>query len=101
MAVTVDMWHLLELMVSRGAPALHRASGSPPRLRVDGALAPLAHAEALTPPDTARLAYGLLSDAQKRQFEETQELDFAFGIDALGRLRCILFTNRVAVGAAV
>jgi len=101
MAVTVDMWHLLELMVSRGASDLHLASGSPPRLRVDGALAPLAHAEALTPPDTARLAYGLLSDAQKRQFEETQELDFAFGIDALGRFRCNLYRDRGAVAAAI
>ena len=101
MAVTVDMWHLLELMVSRGASDLHLASGSPPRLRVDGALAPLAHAEALTPADTARLAYGLLSDAQKRQFEETQELDFAFGIEAVGRFRCNLYRDRGAVAGAI
>ena len=99
--MTIDMGHLLELLVSRGASDLHIASGSPPRLRVDGALSPLTEAEALTPPETQRLAYSLLSDAQKQQFEERQELDFAFGIPDLGRFRCNLYRDRGAVAAAI
>jgi twitching motility protein PilT len=99
--MTVDMGHLLQVMVSRGASDLHIASGSPPRLRVDGALAPVTDAEALTPPETERLAYSLLSDAQKRQFEESQELDFAFGIPDVGRFRCNLYRDRGAVAVAI
>jgi twitching motility protein PilT len=97
----IDMRHLMEIVVSRGASDLHIAAGSPPRLRVDGALAPLAETDPLTPSDTMRLAYGLLTDRQRQQFEDTQELDFAFGIAALGRFRCNLYRDRGAVAAAI
>lgn len=99
--MTVEMGHLLELLVSRGASDLHIASGSPPRLRIDGALTPLPEVEALTPPETQRLAYSLLNDAQRQQFEDSQELDFAFGIQDLGRFRGNLYRERGAVAAAI
>ena len=41
----------------------------------------------------------MLTDAQKKRFEETQELDFSFGIRGLARFRCNLFNQRGAVGA--
>jgi twitching motility protein PilT len=53
----------------------------------------------LTPSDTKTLAYSVLTDAQKKRFEETQELDFSFGIRGLARFRCNLFNQRGAVGA--
>ena len=95
------MGALLALMVSRGASDLHIASGSPPRLRVDGALTPLTAAEVLTPRETQRLAYSLLDDAQRQQFEDRHELDFAFGIPDLGRFRCNLYRDRGAVAVAI
>ena len=39
----------------------------------------------LTPADTKQLVYSVLTDAQKKRFEETLELDFSFGIKGLGR----------------
>ena len=53
----------------------------------------------LTPSDTKTLAYSVLTDAQKKRFEETQELDFSFGIRGLARFRCNLFNQSGAVGA--
>jgi twitching motility protein PilT len=99
--MTVEMRRLLEALASQGASDLHLASGSPPRFRVDGALAPLAGAEPLTPPEIEAMAYSLLGDAQKRQFEEHQELDFAFGIEGQGRFRCNLYRDRGAVAVAI
>jgi Tfp pilus assembly protein, pilus retraction ATPase PilT len=42
----------------------------------------------------------VLTDSQKKRFEETMELDFSFGIKAIGaRFRCNVFNQRGAVGA--
>ena len=49
--------------------------------------------------DTKQLVYSVLTDAQKKRFEETMELDFSFGIRGLARFRCNVFNQRGAVGA--
>ena len=53
----------------------------------------------MTPADTKQLTYSVLTDAQKKRFEETLELDFSFGIKGLARFRCNMFNQRGAVGA--
>ena len=49
------------------------------------------------PAETKALAYSVLTDAQKKRFEETLELDFSFGIRGLARFRCNMFNQRGAV----
>ena len=41
----------------------------------------------------------MLTDAQKKRFEETLELDFSFGIRGIARFRCNVFNQKGAVGA--
>jgi twitching motility protein PilT len=53
----------------------------------------------LGPAETKALAYSVLTDSQKKRFEETLELDFSFGIRGLARFRCNLFNQRGAVAA--
>jgi twitching motility protein PilT len=53
----------------------------------------------MQPADTKQLVYSVLTDAQKKRFEETMELDFSFGIRGLARFRCNVFNQRGAVGA--
>jgi twitching motility protein PilT len=53
----------------------------------------------LTPTDTKSLSYAVLTDAQKKRFEETKELDFSFGIRGVARFRCNMFNQKGAVGA--
>lgn len=77
---------------------LHLAINSPPRVRVHGKLVPLNHPP-LEPPDTKRLAYSVMTDAQKYKFESNLEVDFSFGIKGLSRFRANVFTQRGAVGA--
>ncbi len=78
---------------------LHLSIGSPPQVRVHGELEKMSpHAE-LTPTDTKSLSYAVLTDAQKKRFEETKELDFSFGIRGLARFRCNMFNQKGAVGA--
>ncbi len=54
----------------------------------------------LTPAETKQLVYSVLTDSQKKRFEESMELDFSFGIKAIAsRFRCNVFNQRGAVGA--
>jgi len=87
-------------MIEHGATDLHITTGSPPQIRVDGRLVPL-DLPPLTPADTKRLCYSILTDAQKHRFEEEHELDFSFGIKGLSRFRGNLFLQRGAVAAAI
>ena len=41
----------------------------------------------------------MLTDAQKKRFEESLELDFSFGIRGIARFRCNVFNQRGAVAA--
>ena len=77
---------------------LHIATDTPPQVRVHGDLQRLQLPE-LTPAETKQLVYSVLTDAQKKRFEETMELDFSFGIKGLARFRCNVFNQRGAVGA--
>ncbi len=89
----------LREMVEQGASDLHVTADSPPQIRLHGKLQPLKHPP-LTPTDTKNLGYSLLTDAQKRVFEETNELDFSFGLKGLSRFRGNLFLQKGAVGGA-
>ena len=90
---------LLKEMVGMQGSDLHLSIGSPPQTRVHGELERmLTHAE-LTPTETKSLSYSVLTDAQKKRFEETKELDFSFGIRGLARFRCNMFNQKGAVGA--
>jgi len=89
---------LLKTTVELDGSDLHITTDTPPQVRVHGHLTRL-EGQALTPTDTKQLAYSVLTDAQKKRFEETMELDFSFGIKNLARFRCNMFNQRGAVGA--
>jgi twitching motility protein PilT len=99
--MAANMAELLQILVERGASDLHITSGTYPQIRLSGRLVPLAELEVLTPQDTQRLAYSVLNESQKQQFEERDELDLSFGIQDLARFRCNVYRQRGAVGAAV
>ncbi len=89
---------LLQQMVGMDGSDLHLTTNTPPQVRVHGHLQRLAGTD-LAPADTKQLCYSVLTDAQKKRFEETLELDFSFGINGVARFRCNMFNQRGAVGA--
>ena len=68
--MAATMADLLQILVDRGGSDLHITTGTYPSIRVAGKLVPLTQFEQLTPQDTQRLAYSVLSEAQKQKFEE-------------------------------
>jgi twitching motility protein PilT len=97
---TPGIHQLLKFMVDNTASDLHITPGTPPQLRIDGSLRPL-NVPTLTPPETKKIAYSLLTDAQKHLFEEDKELDFSFGVKGLSRFRANVFQTRGSVGVAI
>jgi twitching motility protein PilT len=89
---------LLQKVVELEGSDLHLTTKTPPQIRVHGHLERLDGPD-LAPADTKQLTYSVLTDAQKKRFEEKLELDFSFGIQGVGRFRCNMFFQRGAVGA--
>src|SRR6186997_1132200 len=89
---------LLKTLVDHSGSDLHITTNTPPQIRVHGHLAPL-DLPVLGPAETKALAYSVLTDAQKKRFEESLELDFSFGIRGIARFRCNVFNQRGAVAA--
>src|SRR3954454_458795 len=89
---------LLKTVIDLDGSDLHLTTQTPPQIRVHGKLQTL-DLPVLGPSDTKALAYSVLTDAQKKRFEEALELDFSFGIRGLARFRCNVFNQRGAVAA--
>jgi twitching motility protein PilT len=89
---------LLKTLVENSGSDLHITINTPPQIRVHGHLQRLEGAD-LTAAETKQLSYSVLTDSQKKRFEETLELDFSFGIKGMARFRCNMFNQRGAVGA--
>jgi twitching motility protein PilT len=90
---------LLKTTVDQGASDLHIAAGTPPQIRLRGSLVPL-NFPTLTPSDTQGLCYSVITDMQKKKFEETHELDFSFSQKGVSRFRGNLYFDRGAVAGA-
>lgn len=90
---------LLKLVVERGGSDLHLAVGVPPVLRIDGELMPTDYGR-LTPQDTQRLAYDILTDEQIQRFEATLELDFSYSLAKVSRFRVNVYRDKGTVAAA-
>ena len=96
MTLKVSLQQLLKTQADQGASDLHITVGTAPQLRINGNLCPV-KIDALTPADTEALCYSILTEEQKRVFEENRELDLSFSIKGVARFRANIFRQRTAV----
>jgi twitching motility protein PilT len=89
----------LQELVRRGGSDLHLKVGRPPLLRIHGELAETELPQ-LRPEDLKRCAEQLLSPRQREEFAEQKEIDFAVGVQGLGRFRANVFQQRGTLGMA-
>jgi twitching motility protein PilT len=99
--MSVNLRALLEEMIEKEASDLHITAGERPKLRVDGDITDSSVPDVLTPKDTLQLAYSVLTENQKKRFEQEDELDFSFGIQNLARFRGNVFKQRGCVALAI
>jgi twitching motility protein PilT len=96
----VTLEELLRVMMERKSSDLHITAGSPPRIRVDGALVPTEY-EMMDAETVQKIIYSILDNEQVAKFESEKELDMSFGISGIGRFRVNVFYQRGAVGTAI
>jgi len=94
----ISLPELLRKLKELGGSDLHLTTASPPQVRIDGRLRPL-DLPPLTAAETKRLAYSVLTDAQKHRLEENLELDFSFGVKDVSRFRGNIFYQRGAIAS--
>jgi twitching motility protein PilT len=95
----LDPW--LQVLWDQQGSDLLLASGSPPRVRVDGGLRPLDNVAALTGSEITDLVSKMLTPAQAAILEENQDVDFSLTWGDRARLRGSAFRQRGELALAL
>lgn len=90
---------LLEEVVQRGASDLHISANLPPVFRVDGKLV-RREGNPMTPHEVEDLLFPMLSNEQRRNLEQTWEIDLSYGVRGIGRFRVNIYKDRGNYAAA-
>ena len=94
-----DIKKLLQSVVTYGASDLHLVTRSEPQIRLDGKLKPV-NLPILDGDDVQEMCYSLLTEKQKQEFEEFNELDYALLLPGIGRFRANYYRTMGDVAAA-
>ena len=81
----LDAW--LTDLEKKGGSDLHLAAGLAPRMRCRGALTGVEGQPDLTDASLRELMREIVSDAQWQEYEDTGDLDFAYGVTGVARFR--------------
>jgi twitching motility protein PilT len=93
----VSVIPFLRALVESGGSDLHCKVGSAPRVRVDGVLRKLQVPD-LRPEDTEHMVREVLRGDLIESFARSNEADFAYGIEGVGRFRVNVFRQRGSAG---
>lgn len=88
---------LLKLMVQKNASDLFITAGMAPSLKINGKLTPVTKSS-LTPAQAKETVFGIMSEAQKEEFTQHSECNFAISASGIGRFRVSAFIQRNHAG---
>jgi len=94
----VGLDDLLRFITKKGASDLHLKPGRPPLLRLQGRLMPIKSVP-LKPQEVEGMVLPLLSESQRKKFEERQSVDLGYGLAGVARFRCNVFQQRGSIAA--
>jgi len=98
MSLTMDLHELITLASTKKASDLFLKEGAPPNLRVHGRIVPVEGLDVLSADDTRKLAYSVMSHEQIARFEHRHELDIAFTVPDVTRVRGNVYQQRGSMG---
>ncbi len=93
----MDIAQLLAFGVKQGASDLHLSAGLPPMIRVDGDIRRINVPE-MDHKQVHDMLYDIMSDKQRKDYEEFLETDFSFEIPGLARFRVNAFNHNRGSG---
>jgi twitching motility protein PilU len=91
------MHDLLRILVSKNGSDLFVTAGAPPSIKVDGKMTPITN-QSLSQAHTQVLVRSIMNDRQAREYEKTQECNFAISLPGVSRFRVSAFTQRGSTG---
>ena len=94
----VDITQLLAFSVKNQASDLHLSSGLPPMLRVHGDIKRI-NLPVMEHKEVHAMVYDIMSDTQRKQYEENFECDFSFEVNGLARFRVNAFNQKRGAAA--
>lgn len=94
----MDISDLLAFSVKNKASDLHLSAGLPPMIRVHGDIRKI-NVPAFDHSQVHDMVYDIMSDGQRKSYEETLECDFSFEIPNLARFRVNAFNHHRGSGA--
>lgn len=101
-AASLNINELIEIGYDMVASDLMIKAGAPPRFKRNSEIQEIpGEWPVLTGEDTHRLLTGLMSDKQKRRFEETSEMDLAFQVGEKCRVRTNVYRERTNAAAVM
>lgn len=95
----LDIQKLLKSVIALKSSDLHLVVGSEPQIRIDKELRAL-NLPILTANEIEEMAYSLLEDKKKKEFEENNELDFSIEIKNVGRFRANYYRTIYGIACA-
>src|SRR5512143_3374760 len=93
----MNLNEILTVAVKARGSDIHIKTGLPPIVRIDGKLHPIPNAPRLTPDGVSGMATAIMNERQRKQFEESHELDLSYGVPGLGRFRVSVYSQRGTV----
>lgn len=95
-----DLRDLIRLAFEKKASDLFIKEGSPPAMRIHGRIQVITDSGygKLTADDTRKLAYSVMSHEQIGRFEHRHEMDLAFELEGVTRVRCNVFQQKGSMG---
>ena len=84
----------LKYMMEKDASDIYFTVGSPPAFRVEGIVNPYADTPPLTPDDTENIARAIMTERQRKKFEEEMEMNLALYSPKYGRFRVNIFRQK-------
>jgi twitching motility protein PilU len=91
----------LKYMMEKDASDIYFTVGVPPAFRVEGIVSPYKEAAPLTPDDTENIARSIMTERQKKKFEEDMEMNLALYSPKYGRFRVNIFRQKSFIGVII
>lgn len=91
------VFDLLRLMIGKKASDMFITAGFPPAMKIDGKMTPV-NSQVLTPQQAREICRSIMNDKQVKEFDATNECNFAIGIPNIARFRVNAFIQRGSVG---
>jgi twitching motility protein PilT len=92
---------MVRLAGKEGASDLHMVVGFPAFFRINGFLVILDEKEVITPEGVSQAFMELTMPEEREEFQRNLELDFAYTVPGVGRLRCNAAQQRGAISLAI